>query len=178
MIETEGKRKSVSTSAKRKGISTNSVTGTTSVVVGKERPDIVKGTKQEVSGNSVSRVVGQSTSVRGRYDHSGKGKKPRGLTVSFVANENSPSSSKIERKSRSGGGVGLGSKRRSGELSFSEEKERGERLINSLNSSRFGALEHSSKFVCYDSCKSCIIIYVYTYSMCTLCTAYYTPPCS
>ena len=115
----------------------------------KEEPDIMGETVQEVSAtqNSVSGVVSQSTSVRSRYESDTRKKKnPRGLTVSFITDENSSCSKMEGRGKGSGGGVGLGSKRRSGEMSFSEEKERREQLINSLNSSRFGALEHSSKF--------------------------------
>ena len=97
--------------------------------------------------SSVSRVVNESTSVRGRYD-TGR-KKSRGLTVSFVTDENL-SKDVTGRGKESGGGSGGGGgvrlcKRRSGEMSFAEEKEKGEHLMRSLNSSRFGALEHSSK---------------------------------
>ena len=129
----------------------------------KEGPDITGETVPEVSvtQNSASGVVSQSTSVRSRYE-SGTGKKkkkPRGLTVSFITDENSPCSKTEGRGKGIGGGVGLGSKRQSGETSFSEEKERGERLISALNLSRFGALEHSSKFDKFTPVRT----YVYTH---------------
>ena len=106
-------------------------------------------TTGEVSGpqSSVSRVVNESTSVRGRYD-TGR-KKSRGLMVSFVTDENSSKDVTGRGKESGGGGGGGGGvrlcKRRSGEMSFTEEKQKGEHLMRSLNSSRFGALEHSSK---------------------------------
>ena len=139
----------------------------------KEGPDITGETVPEVSvtQNSASGVVSQSTSVRSRYE-SGTGKKkkkPRGLTVSFITDENSPCSKTEGRGKGIGGGVGLGSKRQSGETSFSEEKERGERLISALNLSRFGALEHSSKFDKFTP--------VRTYIHMTSCTVCIPLPC-
>ena len=93
------------------------------------------------SSMSVSQVAKKSASLRSRYGSMGK-KKSRGLTVSFISDENLPSRSKSTsgaQQSDCGGGQ---RKRRSGEMSFTEEKWKGEALVNSLNSSRFGGLEH------------------------------------
>lgn len=91
---------------------------------------------------SLSRVVRDSQSVRSRYET--RQKKSRGLTVSFVSDENLQPKESHQQQSDSGLHVhhyGL-RKRKCGDVSFTEEREKGESLTASLNSSRFGALEH------------------------------------
>lgn len=86
---------------------------------------------------SLSRVVRDSQSVRSRYKT--RQRKARGLTVSFVTNENL----QPKRDRSDCGSYGAGShKRKCGDISFTEEREKGERLTSSLNSSQYGALEH------------------------------------
>ena len=92
---------------------------------------------------SFSGVVDGSASIRSHYET--RRKKPRGLTVSFVTNENASPTLANQRQGGSGSSrYGL-RKRKSKEISFTEEKEKGERLVESLNSSRFGALEQHSE---------------------------------
>ena len=85
---------------------------------------------------SLRTVVHDSKSVRSRYET--RQRKARGLTVSFVTKENlqlqQPSDCSSHRD-------GL-HKRKCGDISCAEEREKGESLTSSLNNSRFGALEH------------------------------------
>ena len=104
---------------------------------GKERKGkSKKTTKSPQTSKTVSQVVDSSASIRRRYE---KGKKiSRGETVSFVS-KNTPLP-QDEQPSCSHYGL---RKRKSRDLSFTEENERGRSLIQSLNSSRYGALEHN-----------------------------------
>ena len=98
---------------------------------------------------SLRTVVHDSKSVRSRYET--RPRKARGLTVSFVTKENlqlqQPSDCSSHRD-------GL-HKRKCGDLSFAEEREKGESLTSSLNNSRFGALERHRMWSC--------VVHVYTY---------------
>lgn len=92
---------------------------------------------------SLSQVVRDSQSVRRHYET--RQRKSHGLTVSFVTDENLQPKVK---KQQSDGGVHDGlRKRKCGDVSFTEEREKGESLTASLNSSRFGALEHQSMYI-------------------------------
>lgn len=88
---------------------------------------------------SLSRVVRDSQSVRSHYET--RQRKARGLTVSFVTNENLQLKQNQQQSGCSSHRDGL-HKRKRGDISFTEEREKGESLMSSLNSSRFGALEH------------------------------------
>lgn len=88
---------------------------------------------------SLSRVVRDSQSVRSHYET--RQRKARGLTVSFVTNENLQLKQNQQQSGCSSHRDGL-HKRKHGDVSFTEEREKGESLMSSLNSSRFGALEH------------------------------------
>ena len=87
---------------------------------------------------SASRVVSESTSLR-NHEGSKRRKTSRGLTVSFV---NVPSSMSVLSKGEQSSCEGLRKSDSGDVMSFMEEREKGEALINSLNSSRFGGLEH------------------------------------
>ena len=84
--------------------------------------------------SSFSKVADSSASILSR-DESGRKRKSRGLTVSFVPSQ-SPSQSSEEITGETGHHLHSGTNA----YSFREERERGRDLIHSLNSSRYGAL--------------------------------------
>ena len=85
--------------------------------------------------SSLSKVANSSASIMSR-DESGRKRKSRGLTVSFIPSQ-SPSLSSEETSRATGDHLHS----EANAYSFREERERGKNLISSLNSSRYGALK-------------------------------------
>ena len=146
------------------GVSGTAVPGGLSRKKERERANEVFDVSSDIRNSSVSRVAGESRSIRSRYQSGNK--KSRGLTVSFVTDENTQTERTEVKDGDSIGGVGVGSRKGRSQGVWPGEGEKGEALVRSLNSSRFGALEHKRE-ICVCVCV-CVFTYMYTYKLCLL----------
>ena len=119
----------------------------------------------DIRNGSVSRVAGESRSIRSRYQSGNK--KSQGLTVSFVTDENTQTERTEVKDGDSISGVGVGSRKGRSQGVWHGEGGKGEALVRSLNSSRFGALEHKREI-----CACVCVCFVYAFYIKTFCDTF------